>query len=1081
MSVVSVKPASGGRLMSGVSSDTAGIMNYVTKRDFRRYMDREVRSEGYDQFNPLPKLLPTMPPTTDPITLITQVENPNGHRAVVVGTAKTLYRYYGLDDPFYAQSPGATDPLWVDTDYYQDEAAQWVVIGDGFSTAGHRWEAVNINGYLVLNNGVDLPVTYRERDLVSYPITELRENGVVSVGSIADHNGILMCMDIRQRKENTLNLKGAVQASVGDDGVRYVLTDETTFQVTNGTDGVAGNILSLPYYYYSKVISHTPTPGGGLDTIIVQWTRSPDIAVGDRVCIWDKTLNTFVWRTILSITEASILGGFNGLLHVTLDGAPILAGGSAFDWPSFTGTPFDGPYIWEVTISDNTGVSAGNIVTTQRELNWFAGRSIIVWNGATGAWVTRKLLAKVDATHWTVDGAPILVNNQSPWYWSADTNNDLNPYPSKSPDGIRVSFVHPSIETLYPSQTWALDPAVVVGLHLTFSGGQSIRITDVVSVGGSHYFETDELVKIPLSDVTIENPILPSDYDRYQWRVLWSRPNEPRMFGAIVTGTITPTENIITLDAPTDSFTVGQSVKIVNTSDTGQLVNLTGTITQVTPTQLWIGGGVITNAGSALVDAYNKAKAALKDAQTMLTSATSALDAAQTVLKNAQAAADADPTNTDLAQAVSDAQADVTRLTKVKEDAGSAVVDAQTALDDAAKALEPQSVSVEDAESAASIIAFEDLIDDGSAILRGLTLRNYFIIYKETAIFIARYTGQVDAPFVFEKVPIPDGAALHFSYTLVDVGGLFHFFASPTGFFRFDLTARIPQEIPEMMACKEMFFRQADADVFAADNSVTREVFICLPNADEVDATLRYDYMQGTVATSAMKMTGAATVPKPTDPSVTLKPHNWFVMGGLAGLLLRYGFLNVKDVVPTATATAVASLVTASAAVFTPDHVGRSVRFANGKTFAIVGFISPTQVQVLQPGVGQTSPQNFRIIPAIWHRDGAAYDSVIESGMEAFGAPGGDKTLTQYVLILDSHNPGAPVSVGFRNGRNAIEEVESLAGTIASPQTKNLLPLLLRDYYLGDRVTLSGVNNPVEITERLFDVNGVNSKNFGRQ
>ena len=45
-------PSSGGRLMASVSRDTVGVKNYLTKRDFRRVLDREQRREGYDYFAP---------------------------------------------------------------------------------------------------------------------------------------------------------------------------------------------------------------------------------------------------------------------------------------------------------------------------------------------------------------------------------------------------------------------------------------------------------------------------------------------------------------------------------------------------------------------------------------------------------------------------------------------------------------------------------------------------------------------------------------------------------------------------------------------------------------------------------------------------------------------------------------------------------------------------------------------------------------------------------------------------------------------------------------------------------------------
>lgn len=1108
--------------MPGVSREMAGIFNYTTKREWRRVLGREIRSEGYDRFNPKPATPPVMPDTDDPITLVAYVQNQNGHRAVVAGTQTTLWRYYGLDDPNYCYDPyslgdgyyangsynldvdadtkepgpkygkytrGAftarnvldVDPLYVEDGYYADDPAAWLEIGSGFSNQGKRWEWLNINGYLVLNNGVDLPVTYRERDEAVTPIYELRDNGIASVGTIAEHNGILMCMDIRQLKEVEDSFFGAVDGRVtrgGTSNPRYApFTDETAFAVNSGVDGVAGNTLTVPAQNILYDAEHT--------TLAQLKLKVPDYwAVGDTLVIWDRINNTFAWRTITAVDTVGWTGP-GAPLAITLDGDPLLAGGTALAWPSFTGSTFLGPYFFEATLSDETGLAAGNILTLDRERNYSVGQKVILWDGAD--WLTRALVSQTDATHWVVDGAAVLVDQRSVrWYWAPGSNNNDNPYPSKSPTDINASTVRPSIETLFPELLWALDEDTVTGLHLYFASSESVKITGIRAVGGEHFFITDGMDTVAESTIRIENYAAygvpaEADIDHFQWRVLWSMPDEPRRFGATVTGTIVPTSNTITLDAPTKSFAVGQSVKVVNTAN--QLGNITGTIISLTPNQMTLGGSVITTAGQSVVDEVTVARMAKDTAKAVLDSATSALAVAKDVLADATAALDDDPTDPDLIQAKADAAAAVTTLEKKVSDAKTAFDDATKALTEAEKLLKAVPVSIQDAAAAESIIAFEDLISDGSAILRGLTLKNYFIVYKETCIFIGRYTGQVAQPFVFERVEIPESAALKFKHTLVDVGGEFHFFAAADGFYRFDLTNRIPLELPELTVCRELFFAQAslDDEPFTADNSVTREVFICLPNSTDLDATIRYDYLQRTVSTSSLKMTAASMVPKPTDPSNRSLPDLWFTMGGDAGELRRYGKVNGPEVSSGAIkATVAAGVVTASGAIFTINHVGQTLRFSGGRLFAITEYVSPTVVNVLGTGTIVAPGQTFKIINAIWHRAGAAYASVLESGLEAFGAPTAEKMLNNYVPVLASQSSNSVIGVTFLSSVNPSDPQEEISTDVEDPLAGNLISPVIQSNYLADRITVDGVNNPVEITSRLLSVVGVNSKNFNR-
>lgn len=221
MKPIVLKPSNGGRLMSNPSAAGVGLSNYTTKRDWRRLLDREIRAEGHVKFAPNPnkseisQSLPTG--VAGAIIVIAETTLPNGRIATVVGTRTNLWVYYGLYNGIYVD--GDANGLYVVSDYFEDNPGVWEEIGSGFSTNGNRWEAEQVGEYLVLNNGVDLPMTYRAGDSSVTPIWELREQGVASVGTIAEINGILCCFDIRAIPTGNLETiagakSGAVEGAV---------------------------------------------------------------------------------------------------------------------------------------------------------------------------------------------------------------------------------------------------------------------------------------------------------------------------------------------------------------------------------------------------------------------------------------------------------------------------------------------------------------------------------------------------------------------------------------------------------------------------------------------------------------------------------------------------------------------------------------------------------------------------------------------------------------------------------------------------------------------------------------------------
>lgn len=154
MKEITLRPSDGGRLVTSVSPDAVGPENYVTKDNWRRVDDCEQVREGFDEYAKA---------WVSGVIGIWEASRPNGDRATIVATTTSLIK---------VTDSGAT------------------TIGSGFTATW--WQGESIDGYLVLNNGVDLPVYYRVEDSAVVPLYELREIGFARVNTMTVVNGFLM-------------------------------------------------------------------------------------------------------------------------------------------------------------------------------------------------------------------------------------------------------------------------------------------------------------------------------------------------------------------------------------------------------------------------------------------------------------------------------------------------------------------------------------------------------------------------------------------------------------------------------------------------------------------------------------------------------------------------------------------------------------------------------------------------------------------------------------------------------------------------------------------------------------------------
>ena len=177
----------------------------------------------------------------EPVTLIHMASRPNGRKALIVGTKPRLYKYISFDEVGYVEPAGEyIDTGDADFPYWDGNPGVWEVIASGFSFNAQRWEAVSINGWSVFNNGVDLPYSYRVEDIAAYPLYELREQGIASVGTIAEFGGVLFCGNIKEIKSLALeelfvpdNVGYSPRSVASQSGTTVTLSNNCGFIFTN--------------------------------------------------------------------------------------------------------------------------------------------------------------------------------------------------------------------------------------------------------------------------------------------------------------------------------------------------------------------------------------------------------------------------------------------------------------------------------------------------------------------------------------------------------------------------------------------------------------------------------------------------------------------------------------------------------------------------------------------------------------------------------------------------------------------------------------------------------------------------------
>lgn len=235
---ITIHPAQGGALIGSASDDVpitqesnflSSSANYTDKVNFRRETDGELRREGWEIFDPKDNesagvwgnnISFDAIDSKYPIRAIHQFPGTDGTPVLIAIAGGKVWRFRSGEDNYaqdyqfpneaYADNPNVsgTQEYWLSSDedfYWQpiynferhmDVMDSYGNLVSPFEGGAYRWEIVDVQNHIIINNGIDLPVVYKSEWIVAEPLYSLRENGVISVGTIGAFQDRLFCADL---------------------------------------------------------------------------------------------------------------------------------------------------------------------------------------------------------------------------------------------------------------------------------------------------------------------------------------------------------------------------------------------------------------------------------------------------------------------------------------------------------------------------------------------------------------------------------------------------------------------------------------------------------------------------------------------------------------------------------------------------------------------------------------------------------------------------------------------------------------------------------------------------------------------
>jgi hypothetical protein len=318
-----VRATQGGRLVTVASPENVGVGNYAVKTNWRRLNDKEILREGTLLFKPKAGDQGTQHLNIGPAEVLGLWEciRPNGDRSVVAATATTIYRF-------------------------NYTTGVWDSVGTGFSASTVAWEGESLDGYLILNNRIDLPVTLRAEDASVVPIYEMRDMGIACVGGICVFNGFLKCVDVTEIQANQLDtwMAGGTPYGIVPSNlcnrVRYKIAWSDFGEPRNWAPLITGTIqsatknkitLTRPAPYSFPVGAKLAVIGAGVNggTLGGQVGYDDGVEVtavnGSEITIETSADAGLTYPLTVQVTRFADVSTFSGSATIKDDSSPIIA------------------------------------------------------------------------------------------------------------------------------------------------------------------------------------------------------------------------------------------------------------------------------------------------------------------------------------------------------------------------------------------------------------------------------------------------------------------------------------------------------------------------------------------------------------------------------------------------------------------------------------------------------------------------------------------------------------------------------------------------------------------------------------
>jgi hypothetical protein len=873
---VELRPPQGGKLIGGLSEDTGAEPNYSIKKNFRRELDVEMRREGWSLFNPKFDKNPLNMPLyeDDDVTLFFQFSRPNGDTALLAAAGDKLYRLFANND-----LADYMDGEWIRPDANQndgyhdggDSSFNWKIIQEGVTVPG------SIRSIELLSEGEyfsedSLPtvtidgVGEATAEVVSADIEPPQGEGAPSITGL--YTG-------RVRRNYSVDVKGSsfnLYRGAGEYRTPLLENEPITSTPLQFDEGMAISFPNLTYETERFQWVAKPRRVGSINISErgKDYTRPPEIKIEDSIGNGSGV-----------IARVNLFEN-NRWEAVTLNGYAICNNG------------IDLPYIyreeWEKSqqvfaLRELGIVRVGTIAEHGgyllcANLTEFAEGELERWSAICSA---NDIDPYSNVTPELIDEHTLIVNEtQYAVMWSAPGDPREWGVSAKGKINSGKNQWFPDLPNLVKSfdvgQNFIVSAAGPNGANL------ATEITSIAegSNGNILYFELADAASLPattdsptaatgLDALDYFDPVAATDLDAIYTEL--PGPISPSNLDAEdVTdpGCYSPLPNFALPTSPNNGHSTHHTFAEEDRPLAVSLVTMTlangHEIIEGQPFKIEtlsfsvlneVAGKLLKLDGTSIGWVGNRAdKWEVAEEIGCVTTATQPSTMSVTAVQNFTA--------------------ETSKLAVTAGDEQTVVI----------------SDYVHEASGFSNTVggSSSEILGDGSKILKMEKLMDVLIIYRQTGYWMAQLTQSNTDPFSFTERYTGNRAAL-FRHSVQNIVDKYHIFVGLTGVFKIDLTEAEPSWVGAFQVGPQFWKKLSLYDqetVFAYDNALTGEIWLCLPKELGDEATLAFDYRTNTLSHIDQHFTAGLTIRRPHNP-FTQRSDDMAIIS-YDGVVYTYGY-----------------------------------------------------------------------------------------------------------------------------------------------------------------------------------------------